>query len=144
MLKKKVSFHCPLILIALDQKLLKFLIVYDCNLSYFSGCFHVFSLSLLFSNLIMKFLYVVNYFPFLTPEVYQALWLYEPIFSSNLEIYRQFLLQIYLLQLKVNNVRYVITKEDLASRLGTRFDHSRAFVFSSVQSLSCVRIFATP
>jgi len=78
----KVSFHCPLILIALDQKLVKFVIVYDCNLSYFSGCFHVFSLPLLFSNLIMKFLYVVNYFPFLTPEVYQALWFMSQYFHQ--------------------------------------------------------------
>ena len=78
----KVSFHCPLILIALDQKLVKFVIVYDCNLSYFSGCFHVFSLPLLFSNLIMKFLYVVNYFPFLTSEVYQALWFMSQYFHQ--------------------------------------------------------------
>ena len=31
----------------------------------------------------------------------------------------------------VNNVRFVISQEDLASRPGTRLDHSRAFVEQS-------------
>ena len=31
----------------------------------------------------------------------------------------------------VNNVRFVISEEDLASRPGTRLDHSRAFVEQS-------------
>ena len=30
--------------------------------------------------------------------------------------------------LTVNNVRFLLSEEDLASRLGTRLDHSRVFV----------------
>ena len=89
---------------------------------------HILASSLLYTNIFSKiktFLITPSTLRSLTSDFLHATLVFISLYQAIIHGPDGLILIAYL---TVNNVRFLLSEEDLASRPGTRLDHSRAFV----------------